>query len=373
MVKSLKIGFDAKRLFHNHTGLGNYSRTLVRDLQRLYPEHEYHLFTPRISDHVEVKYFLDTNKFIIHTYEGKFSSYWRSYSIAGDINALELDIYHGLSHELPLNSNRINAKTIVTFHDLIYEYFVEQFGFWDRYLYKKKYRYSAQHADRVIAISNSTKKDLQQLYNVSANKISVVYQSCNPAFYNSPKSDTVENNYLLYVGSLIERKSFMLIVDAMNIIPVDKRMKVKVVGKGGVYAELVRKRIQELNLNKYFEFLDHIDNEDLLSLYDNAIAMVYPSLYEGFGIPLIESLYRDTPVITTSASSLPEAGGSGAIYIEPGDIEALSKAMLEITSNNEMRNELSMKGKAYVSKKFTAEISAKNMMAVYHHIMLNKV
>jgi glycosyltransferase involved in cell wall biosynthesis len=88
---------------------------------------------------------------------------------------------------------------------------------------------------------------------------------------------------------------------------------IKVVGRGGLYADRIKSRISELSLGKYFEFLDHVDNEALLSIYDNAIAMVYPSIYEGFGIPLIESLYRDTPVITTTASSLPEAAGPGAI------------------------------------------------------------
>ena len=365
MPKPLKIGFDAKRLFHNHTGLGNYSSTLVRDLQRLYPEHEYHLFTPKISNHTVVDYFLDSENFKIHTYKGKFSAYWRSRGMTKDINAADLDIYHGLSHELPLNSHSIMAKTVVTFHDLIYEYYPEQFGLWDRYMYKRKYRYAAQNADRVVAISESTKNDLNQLYQVDPTKVSVVYQSCNPAFYNTPKSIHSDEQYLLYVGSLIERKSFMLIVEAMATIPKDKRAKVKVVGQGGKYADRVKARILELGLDEHFEFLNHLDNDALLSIYDNAIAMVYPSIYEGFGIPLIESLYRDTPVITTSASSLPEAAGPGAIYIEPGDKVALANAMLDIASNHTLRRELAQKGKAYVSSRYTDEISAKGMMAVY--------
>jgi len=368
-VTKLKIGFDAKRLFHNHTGLGNYSRTLVRDLQRMYPEHDYHLFTPRVSDHPEVSYFLDSERFTIHNYTGKVASYWRTRSITKDINAAGIDIYHGLSHEIPMNSDKIKAKTVVTFHDLIYEFYPEQFGLWDRYLYKKKYRYSAQNADRVIAISESTKNDLERLYEVSSDRVSVVYQSCNPAFYNTPKSPKTNEEYLLYVGSLIERKSFMLIVESMATIPREKRIKVKVVGKGRLYADRVKVRIQELKLDEYFEFLDHIDNKDLLSLYDNAIAMVYPSIYEGFGIPLIESLYRDTPVITTTASSLPEAAGPGAIYIEPGDQDALAKAIIDITSKPTLRNELSQKGRAYVSKRYKDEIAAKGMMEIYLELM----
>ncbi len=365
MPKSLKIGFDAKRLFHNYTGLGNYSRTLVRDLQQRYPEHEYHLFTPKLSDHPEVAYFLDHDKFIIHTYHGKVASYWRSNGMTKDINAAEIDIYHGLSHEIPLNSHKIKAQTLVTFHDLIYEFYPEQFGLWDRYMYKKKYRYSAQQANRVIAISQSTKKDLHRLYQVNEANISVVYQSCNPVFYRTQKSEPITESYLLYVGSIIERKSFMLIVEAMADIPNEKRIKVKVVGKGRLYMDRVKVRIQELGLEAYFEFLDQIDNKDLISLYDNAIATVYPSIYEGFGIPLIESLYRDTPVITTTASSLPEAAGPGAIYIEPGDRRALTQAMMTISSDNSLRNTLAQKGRDYVSQRYTDEIAASQMMDVY--------
>lgn len=369
MSKSLKIGFDAKRLFHNHTGLGNYSRTLVRDLQRKYPQHEYHLFTPKISEHQEMTYFLDEKKFKIHSYNGKLASYWRSTGITRDINAAQIDIYHGLSHEIPLNSAKIEAKTLVTFHDLIYEFYPEQFGLWDRYMYKKKYRYAAQNADRVIAISESTKKDLHELYQVEQDKISVVYQSCNPAYSKAPRSAAINEKYLLYVGSIIERKSFMLIVEAMALIPKQQRTKVKVVGKGGLYMDRVQVRIQELNLNGHFDFIDHINNEDLISLYDNAIATVYPSIYEGFGIPLIESLYRSTPVITTTASSLPEAAGPGAIYIEPGDKNALAKSMMDICTDDNLRNQLAQKGYSYVSQSYTNDIAAKQMMSVYQEIM----
>lgn len=369
MSQILKIGFDAKRLFHNHTGLGNYSRTLVRDLQRLYPQHEYHLFTPKISEHNSVGEFLDSNKFTIHTADGKLGSYWRSHGMTKDINTANLDIYHGLSHEIPLNSRNIKAKTVVTFHDLIYEYYPKQFGLWDRYMYKRKYSYAAKNADQIVAISKSTKQDLTALYGIESSKVSVVYQSCNPSFYNVPTSPKTDEKYLLYVGSLIERKSFLLIVEAVAEIPLQQRIKVKVVGKGGAYEARVKSRIADLNLGSYFEFLDHVDNENLLKVYDNAIAMVYPSIYEGFGIPLIEALYRNTPVITTTSSSLPEAAGPGAIYIEPGDTIALRKAILDISTNAQLRKELSEKGRTYVSTRYKDEIVAKKMMEVYFKMM----
>ncbi|MBC7886238.1 MAG: glycosyltransferase, partial [Saprospiraceae bacterium] len=170
--KKLIIAFDAKRLFNNFTGLGNYSRTLVKNLQTYFPEHEYHLFTPAISKNEETTYFLDKDKFVIHT--ASFNHpLWRSVGIAEEINKLNPDIFHGLSHEIPFGVSK-NVTKVVTFHDLIYEKYPEQFGLWDRWMFKLKYRSSAQRADAIVAISDSTKHDLSSLYNIKEQKISVI-------------------------------------------------------------------------------------------------------------------------------------------------------------------------------------------------------
>lgn len=367
-MKKLRIGYDAKRLFHNHTGLGNYSRTLLRNLQAKYPQHEYHLFAPNIIGGREVDYFLDDSKFIIHNYKGKVSPYWRSRGITSWINNLDLDIYHGLSHEIPMNSKKLKAKSIVTFHDLIYEHYPEQFNLWDRYMYRKKYRHAAAHADHVVAISESTKKDLINLYQIEESKISVVYQSCNPAFNDTLIPNNKTNDYYLYVGSLIERKSFLLIVEAYNQLRAEDRLPFKVIGNGGLYADRVKQKIEQYNLMEWFEFLTHVDNSALVATYDNALGMVYPSIYEGFGIPLIESLYRKTPVITTNSSSLPEAAGPGAIYIDPDDVDQLCKALVDLKSEEKLRNNLASEGYQYVKTSFDPATLSDQMMDIYFSI-----
>lgn len=367
MNRKLKIGYDAKRLFHNHTGLGNYSRTLLRNVQSMYPQHEYHLFTPRLSDHPEVAYFLDDSKFVVHSYNGNLGAYWRSYGIKSDIGLADLDIYHGLSHELPLG--KLGVRTVVSFHDLIYEYYPKQFGLWDRWSYKKKYKYAAEHADHILAISQSTKNDLIKLYQIPETKIDVVYQSCNPAFVQSTPIITDKQAYLLYVGSLIERKCAHLIVEAYRLIPEDRRIKVIIVGKGGAYADAMKRNVETYGLTDYFEFKNHINNTDLISLYDHAKALVYPSEYEGFGIPLIEALYRKTPVITTEASSLPEAAGPGALYVPPHNAEALSKAILQILDGHEDTMDLANRGYDYVHDMFSIERTASDLMNLYHKIL----
>ncbi len=371
--QKLIIAFDAKRLFNNFTGLGNYSRTLVRNLQTYFPEHEYHLFTPKITKNEETAYFLDNEKFVIHT--PSFNSpLWRSVGMAADINKLKPNIFHGLSHEIPFGIHK-NIKTLLTFHDLIYEKYPEQFGLWDRWMYKWKYRSSVRRADHIIAISESTKEDLISMYEVEEDKISVIYQSCNDVFQIFDEEvkldDTLANlnDYYLYVGSIIERKGLLSIVFAYAKLPDEYRKPFVVIGKGDKkYKQKVDDMIKYHGLESYFYFVNGISNERLLAVYDHSFALVFPSIYEGFGIPVIESLFRNKPVITSLISSLPEAAGPGAILVNPYDPDEICLAMMEI---NDMKkyDRLSRDGYAYVNDRFSSEGTAVQLMDFYNQII----
>lgn len=282
-----------------------------------------------------------------------------------EINQLDLDIYHGLSHEIPMNAHRLNCKTVVTFHDLIYEIYPKQFSWWDRMQYQRKYRYAAKHADKVIAISESTKRDIIDHYNVSESKIEVIYQSCHPSFIKDEGKLSSDEKYFLYVGSVIERKSFKDIIEAMRQMPSDYRIPVKVVGTGGSYAAECKALIAENQLEEWFDWMHHVDNQDLVSLYDGAVALIYPSIYEGFGIPIIEALSRSTPVITTTASSLPEAAGPGAILITPHDTDALASTMIKVQSYEEEIQKMIQEGHAYVRHTFNPEKLAAELISLY--------
>lgn len=371
--QKLIIAFDAKRLFNNFTGLGNYSRTLVRNLQTYFPEHEYHLFTPKITKNEETAYFLDNEKFVIHT--PSFNSpLWRSVGMAADVNKLKPNIFHGLSHEIPFGIHK-NIKTVLTFHDLIYEKYPEQFGLWDRWMYKWKYRSSVSRADHIIAISESTKEDLISMYEVEEDKISVIYQSCNEVFQifdeEAKLDDTLVNlsDYYLYVGSIIERKGLLSIVFAYAKLPDEYRKPFVVIGKGDKkYKQKVNDMIKYHGLESYFYFVNSISNERLLAVYDHSFALVFPSIYEGFGIPVIESLFRNKPVITSLISSLPEAAGPGAILVNPYDPDEICLAMMEINDKKKY-DRLSRDGYAYVNDRFSSEGTATQLMDFYNQII----
>ncbi len=370
--KKLILAYDAKRLFNNFTGLGNYSRSLVKNLQHFFPEHEYHLFTPKAVHNEETAYFFDTDKFTIHTPSSK-KPLWRTFGMANDINTLKPDIFHGLSHEIPFGIHS-DTTTVVTFHDLIYEIFPKQFGIWDRVVYQLKYRSTAKRVHYIAAISQSTQSDLLNLYNLDPDKIEVLYQSCNDAFFREQhiNTDTFPldiKNYYLYVGSIIERKGLLNIIEAYAQLPEIYQNHLVVVGNGDKkYLDKVLNRIKFHQLENHVTFIHSMNNEQIIQIYDNSLCLIYPSIYEGFGIPVIESLLRKKPVITSNISSLPEAAGPGAILLNPYDIDALVEAMKAI-HEHDVYNALSINGFEYVLQSFSPQRTSEQVHQFYQQLL----
>ena len=366
----MKIGFDAKRLFNNFTGLGNYSRTLVKNFQQSFPEHDLHLFSPKLIRNEETEWFFDESRFTLHECKHPFKGYWRQYQITSLVKKLDLDIYHGLSHELPIGIEKLNCKTFISFHDLIYEHYPEQFPLLDRFFYRRKYKSSAFRADQILAISESTKKDLKEIYGIPENKISVLYQSCQDIFFQQKTyvKPIKEEHYFLYVGSIIERKGLLKIVEAQALIPVKSRIPIVIIGSGKDYVQEVKERISALGLDNDFLFMKYVENHLLPSYYHFAKALIFPSVYEGFGIPIIESLLSNTPVITSSISSLPEAAGPGGILVNPSNQNEIAKAMVEISEDEKKAAILSTKGRQHVLSKFTSKVLSQELLKLYQSI-----
>lgn len=367
--RPLVLAYDAKRLFNNFTGLGNYSRTLVKNLHAYFPQHQYHLFTPKVVKNSDTEYFLDHPSFTIHTPD-RWNPFWRSFGMADQINEIKPDIYHGLSHELPFGINS-EIKKVVTFHDLIYEKFPNQFNAWDRKMYQWKYKNSVQRADAVIAISQSTKDDLIKIYGTEPKKIDVIYQSCGEAFQQAllSKNDQSKDSFYLYVGSIIERKGLMQCVLAYSKLPDKYRRKFLVIGHGdNDYFKQVKEMIQYHKLESSFIFINGLSNAELVQKYDECFCLVYPSIYEGFGIPLIESLFRHKPVITSDISSLPEASGPGALHIDPYNPKQLADAMIKMHDAKQYTS-LAERGYAFVTKMFSAQATTEKLMNYYLRLL----
>ncbi len=369
MAQKLKIAFDAKRLFNNFTGLGNYSRTLVRNLQKFYPEHEYHLFTPKLIENNETSEFLESSKFIIHKCPHSFGWYWRQFQITSELEKLDIDIYHGLSHELPVGIKNSKTKSVVSFHDLIYEKYPQDYSWIDRKTYRFKYKTSAQVANSVVAISDSTKSDLVKLYGINREKITVIYQTCHNSFIEqtqTTKNPTDFDRYFLYVGSVIPRKGLKRIVQAYAKIDAPKRIPLLIIGDGKGYKNECLELINNYKLENSILFQDYVSNDRLIDFYSNAEALIYPSIYEGFGIPIIEANMSGTQVITSNVSSMPEAASPDSILIDPSNIDALAKAIKSLkpssVADKNKRREWSL-------QKFNPKVLSSQLMSHYRSLL----
>lgn len=370
----MNIGFDAKRAYQNRTGLGNYSRTLIHSLAAGYPEHQYFLYAPKVTG-----LFTPTaNMQVVQPKKAlhkMFRSAWRSRFVTKQLAAL--DIYHGLSHEIPFGIHETGVTSLVTMHDLIFERYPEQYNPIDVYTYRKKAKYAAEKADVVIAISQQTKDDLVHFYNTPAEKITVAYQACDPMFgMPVPGADIqamlekygLPREYFLYIGSIIERKNLMGIVKAMSLLG-DKTLPLVVLGDGSGYKKKVQECIKSHQLENRVFFLNDIARfayNDLPALYQGAAALIYPSVFEGFGIPILEALWSKTPVITSQGSCFHETGGDAALYIDPLRPESIAHAMELVMGDSQLVNSMRLKGLDH-AQNFTAERTAAVVMEIYQH------
>lgn len=372
----MRIGFDAKRAFNNKRGLGNYSRNLLSALYSGYPEFSYILYTPQIK-----KDLFDLSGRNIELrmpdkiYHRIFPSFWRTFAVTHEIIRDKLDIYHGLSHELPAGIENSGIKSVVTIHDLIFIRYPDLYTAVDRFIYLKKFRQACNKADRIIAVSRQTADDIIKYFGIGPDRIDVIYQSCNPLFMKVPddsQNQLIRNkyklpdHYILQIGNIEERKNSLTLIKAVHSAGID--IPVVIIGRKTKYYQKVKKYIDDNRL-KDIHFFNTISNEELPSIYRMADLFVYPSLFEGFGIPIIEALFSGTPVITSKGGCFAEAGGPDSIYVGALDHEELAAAIKRVLSDETVRKRMIEAGYRY-AKKFTPEKAADDVMQVYKRLVV---
>lgn len=374
----MRVGFDAKRLFCNNTGLGNYSRTIVRNLSKYCPEHPLHLYTPKIKKGL-THGFSESSSYHTHISSHMLKAYWRSYALVGQLIKDNIEVYHGLSNELPVRIHKSNVKSVLTVHDLIFKVLPHTYSSIDRNIYDYKSRSSCQKADQIIAISESTKKDIIQFYGIDPQKIRVIYQACDPLYYTPLSEEKIKETilkynlpteYILYVGSIETRKNIGRLIEAYAYLPAPDQIPLVLVGRGGKYKKTIKQKIQSLNIDSKIMWIDDLsDNALLQCIYARAMALIYPSLYEGFGLPVAEALLSKTPVITSDRSSLPEAGGPDSIYINPENISQLSSAISTLLSDSDLRQNMIDKGFTYAMNTFSPKKLTNQLVACYEDLL----
>ncbi|MFC3559684.1 glycosyltransferase family 4 protein [Pedobacter jamesrossensis] len=370
----LKIGYDGKRAANNLTGLGNYSRSLIEALANEFPKNQYFVYSPKVKSAKQIDtFFKQENIHLKLPLQGSFL--WRSLNILKDLKRDEVLLYHGLSHEIPILIQHTNIKSVVTIHDLIFLRFPKYHKFIDRNLYEWKSKSACQRADKIIAISKKTKADIIEFYNINPDKIEVIYQSCDDSFKTAFDKSVLDKilikynlpeKYILNVGTVEERKNLKLIVQALKTVNED--YKLVVIGKQTPYFKTVEQEIEKLGLKNRIIFLKNIPFTDLPGIYQQASVFVYPSFYEGFGIPIIEALYSGIPTIAATGSCLEEAGGPDSIYVSPTDIEGLSSAINKVLNSANLQEDMKRKGLEFVQK-FNSPLVTKQLMNCYINIL----
>lgn len=373
----MNIGFDAKRAFRNFTGLGNYSRSTIGILSEYFPNNRYLLYTPPYKPHREHTFAERDNIEIIQP-TGIYKhvpSIWRSMGIAAEAKRSGVELFHGLSGELPMGLKKQGIRSVVTIHDLIFLRYPEFYKPIDRWIYSKKFRCACRHADLVIAISKQTKQDLIDFFGVKEGKIRLVYQGCDPRFYKQCTEEEkkqvaakyrLPEKYILYVGTVEERKNLNTIVRALPAIC--SEYKLVAFGKHTHYAEQVRREVERLKLQDRVMLIDKSDFLDFPAIYQQAQVFVLPSVFEGFGIPVLEALNSRIPVITSNTSSLPEAGGPHSLYIDPTSSRQLEEALFRVLSNSELRSSMIVNGCKYALK-FREQKLANDLWSVYQELV----
>jgi len=379
---SLTIGYDAKRAVQNMTGLGNYSRLVIGSMAALYPDNRYVLLAPRMCENPRLDPVLMRENVETFTpggaVTGRLTAWWRSVEMVHDWPRLGLDLYHGLSNEIPLTASLAPCPTVVTIHDLIWHRIPGDYAPVDRRLYELKYRRSARIATRVIAISERTKADMISDWNIPADKIDVVYQGCDPIF-SKPVSSIdrsrvrelydLPGRFVITVGTVQSRKNQLLAVRALAHLPADVSLAI-VGGTVGRYKDDIERFISAEGLQGRVRWLENVSFDHLPALYSAAEFSSYTSRYEGFGIPVLESLSVGTPVIACTGSCLEEAGGEGAVYVNPDDAEAYAAAANKILSEYNYRDCLARKGLRHAAR-FTPAAFASAIMKTYAKAILD--
>ncbi len=398
----MRVGIDCRTILNpgygEQAGIGHYTYFLIKNLLKVDKENEYVLFFDNLISKEAAEKLIEENKnasvkfFPFHLYKHYLPFWYSHILVAAAIGREKLDVYHSPAYSFPL---MYSGKTVVTVHDLaIFKHpewfpkkFVSQF-----FSTKISVPQSLKKANKIIAVSENTKKDIQEIFKIPGEKIKVIYEGVEKRIFPQRGEETcgVENqiceidlkskyglrdDYILFLGTIEPRKNILALIKAfLDLAKSDKKIKqnyqLVIAGAKGwkyenIFAEINRTKKISKEIVKY---IGYVPAKDKFSLIRFATCFVFPSFYEGFGLPVLEALSLGVPTITSNVSSLPEVAGEAAILINPNKIDEISKALKKVLADQNLRKELSKKGLAQ-AKKFSWEKCAKETIKVYESVL----
>jgi glycosyltransferase involved in cell wall biosynthesis len=370
----MRIGIDVRCAFGKKTGVGYYTYNLLKALFRLDRENDYLLFFNSLKEKPEDLFRGENLSLVrppISLPNRGLHFFWR-YLHFPKIERFTgpVEVFHSPNYQLiPTRS----AATVITVYDVSFLKFPEVTMLTARLHYARKIFEYVRGADLIIAISENTKNDLLELTEITEDKIYIVPGACDERF--RPVSDSerlamvkqkygVEGDFILFVGTIEPRKNLVRLLRSYHRIRDEIDAQLLLVGTKGWRDREIYETYEELQLSAKVKFLGYVPEEELPHLYSGALFFVYPSIYEGFGLPPLEAISCGCPVISSDVSSLPEVLGEAALYVNPEDESQMAEAMLRLYNDPHERERLSELGLAQ-SKMFSWEERARMTLRVY--------
>jgi glycosyltransferase involved in cell wall biosynthesis len=376
----MHVAIDGKRFYLNASGLGRYSRTLIPALLDQAPEDAFTLtlFRPpgtvtfEAEPHPRLQ--IETAQYRLPGSAG--NALWRFRKLPRLIDRGAYSLFHGPSHVLP---RRTRCPMVVTMFDLIFLRYPDYFPLWDRNYYRHIFRKSIQRADRIISISDATKADLVTYLDAPEEKISTVYPACDANL--APQGEErlgdirrrydLPDDYVLYVGTIEPRKNILRTAQAFDRLLADGRIDEQamflIVGSKGWFYDEILNGIEKLPRRNNIRLVGPVFGEDLAGIYQLATVMAFASEFEGFGYPVLESMQMGTAVLTSRISSLPEAGGDAAHYVDPLEVDDIATGLERLINDDSYRHALVRKGFEHAGR-FTARAMALETLEIYKMI-----
>jgi glycosyltransferase involved in cell wall biosynthesis len=295
--------------------------------------------------------------------------------MVSDLQRDGVQLYHGLSNELPIGLKKAGIRSVVTIHDLIFLRYPDYYKPIDRAIYIRKFRYACAEADHIVTVSETTRRDVISFFGICPEKISVIYQGCSSLFHVAmPETEKqrvrskyrLPETFIFNVGTIEARKNLLLAVK--SLLRIDPSVHLVAVGKETPYVEEIKAFASHHGLEKRVHLLSGVPLEDLPAMYQMAAVFVYPSFYEGFGIPVIEALYSGVPVVAALGSGLLEAGGPHSMYESPHNDIAFADAIRKILINEALHSKMAKAGKEH-SIRFDAQLLSQQMMELYRTVL----
>jgi glycosyltransferase involved in cell wall biosynthesis len=368
----MKIGVDARLLSRPLTGIGRYTLEMCRALSQI-PEISLFLYSPSpIPDEVRRKF--SSAKFkTMNWNNGLLRQLWSESYLPLWAKMDAVDVFWGPTHRLPRFLPEAIPR-VVTIHDLVWRFAGDTMRPLTYFLERMQMPFAVRAADVVVADSQATANAIKLEFDVDADNLMVVSLASNPiknvACFDNLKEHGIKCPYFLFVGTLEPRKNLTRLLTAYSLLPKAVKLQTSMViagGKGWGKFNLEDK-IASLDLGDYVRVLGYVDEPTLTALYANARFLAMPSLYEGFGLPLVEAMAHGIPVLTANNSSMPEVAGDAGILVEAENIDSIKEGLRQLLTNEVLRNTLGNNAKVQAIK-FNWDDSARQLVSAFNDVI----